>query len=83
MITDKRLFDNKRHHLFNHLRLWGIKMHDAYRDHHPFLIEYYEGVIWGTLDTMVDTGFISYNTYMILNNMLTDKKIELRGKYKC
>ena len=83
MITDKRLFDHKRHHMFNHLRWWGVRMLDAYKDQDPRLIEYYEGVIWGTLDTMHVTGYITLNTYEILDNMLTAKRAELRGEYKC
>lgn len=83
MITDKRLFDYKRHHMFNHLRYWVVKMHEAYEDQNPQLIEYYEGVIWGTIDVMLVSEFISYNTYEILDNMLTCKRNELRGEYKC
>jgi hypothetical protein len=83
MITDKRLFEHIRHHLFNHLRWWAVRMHDAYKDQNPRLIEYYEGVIWGTLDTMHVSGFISLNTYEILDNMLTSKRNKLRGEYKC
>lgn len=83
MITNKRLFNIKRHNLFNHLKYWGIKMFDAYKDQNPRLIEYYEGVIWGTVDTMYVTGFITFNTYEILDTMLTAKRSELRGEYKC
>lgn len=83
MITDKRYFDHKRHHLFNHIRWWGVKMHDAYKEHNPRLIEYYEGVIWGTINIMFESEFISLNTYNILDNMLTAKRAELRGEYKC
>lgn len=83
MIENRKIFDYKRHHLFNHLRWWGIKMLDAYKDQNPRLIEYYEGVIWGTLDVMFTTEFISLNTYEILDNMLTAKRNELRGEYKC
>lgn len=83
MITDKQLFNLKRHNLFNHLRYWGVKMLDAYKDQNPRLIEYYEGVIWGTLDTMFVSEFITLTTYEILDNMLTAKRAELRGEYIC
>lgn len=83
MITSNNLFKSKRRNLFNHLRYWGDRMFKAYKERNYRMIEYYEGVIWGTIDTMKTTGFISFNTYITLDNMLMDKRAQLRGEYIC
>jgi hypothetical protein len=73
----------KRHLLFNSLKYWGNRMLESYIDQNEKLIEYYEGKISGTIEAMHTMRIISYNTYIILDNMLTSKRNELRGEYKC
>lgn len=83
MIPINNYYNSKRHHIFNSLRHWGDRMHEAYKEHNYRMIEYYEGVIWGTIVTMNNTGFISDNTYVTLDTMLLKKRSQLRGEYKC
>lgn len=83
MITDKKYLEFVRHSLFDSLRFWGYKMYGAYKEHNYRMIEYYEGVIYGTFSTMMRARFISFNTFEILYKMLINKREELRGEFEC
>lgn len=71
----------KRHLLFNSLKFWGTRMYESYIEQNEKMIEYYEGKISGIIEAMHTMRIISINTYLILDDMLTMKRIKLREEY--
>ena len=75
------VMEYKRHLLFNKLKFWGIRMLESYEDQNERMIEYYEGNISGVIEAMHTMRIISSNTYLILDDMLTMKRMKLREEY--
>lgn len=75
------VMEYKRHLLFNKLKFWGIRMLESYEDQNERMIEYYEGKISGVIEAMHTMRIISINTYLILDDMLTMKRMKLREEY--
>ena len=75
------VMEYKRHLLFNNLKFWGSRMLESYEDQNERMIEYYEGKISGVIEAMHTMRIISINTYLILDDMLTMKRMKLREEY--
>lgn len=75
------VMEYKRHLLFNKLKFWGSRMLESYEDQNERMIEYYEGKISGVIEAMHTMRIISINTYLILDDMLTMKRMKLREEY--
>lgn len=75
------VMEYKRHILFNSLKFWGSRMLESYEEQNERMIEYYEGKISGVIEAMHTMRIISINTYLILDDMLTMKRIKLREEY--
>lgn len=80
-MMDKFLMQHKRHMMFKTLRYWSDLMEDYAKRGNINLVNYYEGMISGSVDTMHSLGAITLQTLFNLNHLLEEKREYIRKYY--